>query len=81
MVEHEAAAVEARQLEQIFHQAEQQLGVHLRGAQRAARFGGVSDTIYASASSEEPGDLPPDVLQNIARIATPFRGFSDARAA
>lgn len=45
------------------------------------RFGGVSDTIYASASSEEPGDLPPDVLQDIGRIPTPFAGFADARAA
>jgi probable F420-dependent oxidoreductase len=40
------------------------------------RFGGMADTIYASASSEEPGDLPPDLLQDIARIPTPFRGYA-----
>jgi len=39
------------------------------------RFGGVADMIYASASSEEPGDLPPGLLQDIARIATPFKGY------
>ena len=39
------------------------------------RFGGAVDTIYASASSEEPGDMPPDLLRDLARIATPFMGF------
>lgn len=40
------------------------------------RFGGIADTIYASASSEEPGDLPSGLLQDIARIPTPFHGYA-----
>jgi probable F420-dependent oxidoreductase len=40
-----------------------------------ARFGGVSDTVSASASSEIAGDLPADVIRDIQRIATPFEGF------
>ena len=40
-----------------------------------ARFGQVSDTIYASANSAMPADLPPDLIQDIGRIDTPFRGY------
>ncbi|MGR8921336.1 MAG: TIGR03617 family F420-dependent LLM class oxidoreductase [Gammaproteobacteria bacterium] len=40
------------------------------------RFGGLSDTLLASASYEHPSDLPPDVIEDITRIATPFRGFA-----
>jgi probable F420-dependent oxidoreductase len=32
------------------------------------RFGGISDAVGASASPEIPGDLPPDVIQDIQRI-------------
>ena len=42
----------------------------------AARFGGVADTVSASASSEIPGDLPAGLIQDIRRIATPFEGFA-----
>ena len=42
------------------------------------RFGGAVDTVYASASSEVAGDMPPDLLQDLARIATPFEGFAPA---
>lgn len=40
-----------------------------------ARFADVCDTIYASASSEEPASLPRDLLQELGRIDTPFEGF------
>ena len=46
-----------------------------------ARFADVCDTIYASASSEEPGNLPPDLLQELGRIDTPFKGFEILTAA
>lgn len=39
-------------------------------------FGGISDSISASASSEISGDLPPDVIQDIQRIPTAFKGFA-----
>ncbi|MEM1161958.1 MAG: TIGR03617 family F420-dependent LLM class oxidoreductase [Pseudomonadota bacterium] len=39
-----------------------------------ARFGGVSDTVFASSSSEVQSDLPPDVIQDIQQIPTAFRG-------
>lgn len=35
------------------------------------RFGGISDSIGASASPEIPAELPPDVIQDIQRIPTP----------
>ena len=40
------------------------------------RFGGVSDSLNTSSSSEIPGDLPPDLVQDIQRIATPFQGYA-----
>ena len=39
-----------------------------------ARFGGVSDTVFASSSSEVQSDLPPDVIRDIQQIPTTFRG-------
>lgn len=40
------------------------------------RFGGLSDALNMRAdSSGAGGDIPPDVLQDIKRIATPFRGY------
>ena len=40
-----------------------------------ARFGGIADTISDSASSEIEGGLPPDLMDDLRRIETPFRGF------
>lgn len=40
-----------------------------------ARFGGSADMVYASVSSDQRPDLPPDVIQDIQRIASPFTGF------
>ncbi len=41
----------------------------------AKRFGGLVDTIYASATPTMPSDLPSDVLQDIQRLSTPFTGY------
>lgn len=40
-----------------------------------ARFGGSTDMIYASTSSDIQPVIPPGVLQDIQRIETPFKGF------
>lgn len=37
------------------------------------RFGGLVDSISASASSAKPSDLPPDLLQDLARLPTAYR--------
>ena len=39
------------------------------------RFGDTSDTIAASASATMSGDMPPDLIAEIRRIETPFKGF------
>lgn len=41
------------------------------------RFAG-SDSVSASATSEEGADLPPDVIQDIKRIPTSFVGYGNA---
>ncbi|HEX2889950.1 TIGR03617 family F420-dependent LLM class oxidoreductase [Vineibacter terrae] len=41
----------------------------------AQRFGGLVDTIYASANSAMQSDLPPDVLQDIHKLPTAFTGY------
>ena len=41
------------------------------------RFGGISDAVYDSASSELRGGLPGDVIQDIQRIPSSFTGFTD----
>ncbi len=41
------------------------------------RFAG-SDSVSASATSEEGADLPPDVIQDIKRIPTAFAGYGNA---
>ena len=38
-----------------------------------ARFGGLVDSISASANSAKPSDMPPDLLQDLARIPTVYR--------
>jgi probable F420-dependent oxidoreductase len=40
------------------------------------RFAGFSDSVFASANSAQPADLPPDLLQDLAAIRTPFNGFA-----
>lgn len=40
------------------------------------RFGGLIDTIFASANNLVPAHLPPDLIQDIRRIAMPFRGYA-----
>ena len=40
-----------------------------------ARFGGSTDMIYASTSSDIQPVIPPGILQDIQRIETPFKGF------
>ena len=42
-----------------------------------ARFGGISDVIFDSASSELRGTLPTDVIQDIRRIPSHFVGYGD----
>jgi probable F420-dependent oxidoreductase len=37
------------------------------------RFGGLVDSIGASANSAKPSDLPPDLLQDLAKIPTVYR--------
>ncbi|WP_162914678.1 TIGR03617 family F420-dependent LLM class oxidoreductase [Desertibaculum subflavum] len=42
------------------------------------RFGGLVDSLQASANSSMPAGLPPDLIQDIRRIPTVFRGFDGA---
>ena len=37
------------------------------------RFGGLVDAVSASANSSKPSDLPPDLIQDLARIPTRYR--------
>jgi hypothetical protein len=37
------------------------------------RFGGLVDSIGASANSAKPSDMPPDLLQDLAKIPTVYR--------
>lgn len=39
------------------------------------RFGNASDAIFASVATVMPADLPPELVQDIRRIKTPFTGF------
>lgn len=45
------------------------------GSRIEQRFGGFTDTIYASTNSRVPGDLPPDLIADIRRIPAAFVGF------
>jgi len=38
------------------------------------RFGGISDTVFASVSTDIPSDLPPDLIQDLQRIPSAFQG-------
>ena len=40
------------------------------------RFGGLVDSISASANSAKPSDLPPGLIQDIARIPTHYRAVA-----
>ena len=40
-----------------------------------ARFGGLVDTVSAETPVDDAGGLPPDLIQEIQSIDTPFRGF------
>lgn len=52
------------------------VGTHREIAQAIrTRFAG-SDSVSASATSEEGADLPPDVIQDIQRIRTDFAGYA-----
>ena len=39
------------------------------------RFGGLSDALSMRADSTAGGDVPPDLLQDIKRLPTPFQGY------
>ncbi len=39
------------------------------------RFGGLIDTVHASASSEQPSDMPAEVIAQIQRLPAAFTGF------
>ncbi len=53
------------------------VGTHKEIARKIAeRFGGLSDAINLRADSSSAGvDTPPDVIQEIKRIPTPFQGY------
>jgi probable F420-dependent oxidoreductase len=46
-------------------------------AEVEARFGGVSDTLNASLTTDIKTELTPDLIQDIQRIPTAFTGFSE----
>lgn len=56
------------------------VGTHKEIAQRIeARFGGLADAISLRADSPAAGaEIPPDVLQDIKRVPTPFQGYKTA---
>ena len=41
------------------------------------RFGGIADTISERASSDIEGGTPPDLMDDIRRIETPFQQFAN----
>ncbi|MCY4500226.1 MAG: LLM class flavin-dependent oxidoreductase, partial [Alphaproteobacteria bacterium] len=42
------------------------------------RFGGAADAIYASLSMDMRPDIPPDLIQDIRRLPTAFKGYATA---
>ena len=45
------------------------------------RFGGLSDAISLRADATAANDMPPDLIQDIKRIPTPFEGYTPTRTA
>jgi probable F420-dependent oxidoreductase len=41
------------------------------------RFGGLVDVVGSSASTDMPGEMTPEVIQDVRRIPSPFQGFVD----
>ena len=39
------------------------------------RFGGLCDVVGSSASTDMPGEMTPDLIQEVKRIPSPFEGF------
>ncbi len=56
------------------------VGTHQQIAARiAARFGGLSDAISLRGDAPAAGaEIPPDVIQDVKRIETPFQGYKTA---
>ena len=53
------------------------IGTHDTIVERIAqRFGGVSDAVAEAPDPESTDLLPPDLIQDIQRLASPFRGFA-----
>lgn len=46
-------------------------------AEIEGHFGGLVDVVADSASYDTPGSLPPEVIQDIQKIAVPFSGFCE----
>ena len=42
------------------------------------RFGGAADTVYSSLSMDMRPVLPPDLIQDVRRLPTAFRGYATA---
>ena len=42
------------------------------------RYSGITDTIFASVSTDVPSDFPPDLIQDIRRIPSQFKGHQPA---
>jgi probable F420-dependent oxidoreductase len=52
------------------------VGTHQEIAARIQdRFGGLSDALIMAADSSAAADLPPDLIQDIRRLPTPFTGY------
>ena len=45
------------------------------------QFGGLMDVVSDSASYDVPGELPPDVIQDIQKLETPFKSFDQPQGA
>ena len=41
------------------------------------RFGGLVDVVGSSASTDMPGEMTPEVIQDVRRIPSPFQSFAD----
>ncbi len=43
-----------------------------------ARFGGLSDAVALTTPTVAPTDIPPDLIQELQTLDTPFTGFQVA---